>query len=161
MDIWEANSAATAYKTHSCNITGSYAADCTSTGVCDQVGGDFNSYRMGDEDFYGPNKTVDTTRNLTVMTQLLTSDGTSSGILQVIKHKYMQGGIVISNSSASVSGIDPFNAIDDSYWNAENKAFNGAGRFEQRGGMKQIGEALGRGMVLVFSIWIDKSSRIL
>jgi hypothetical protein len=39
--------------------------------------------------------------------------------------------------------------------NTELATFGGSGAFQRQGGMAQIGDALGRGMVLVFSIWMD------
>jgi cellulose 1,4-beta-cellobiosidase len=53
-----------------------------------------------------------------------------------------------------------FNSINKNYCDAENKAFGSGGNypFEARGGMSQIGKALGRGMVLVLSIWEDSGS---
>lgn len=40
---------------------------------------------MGNTTFYGPGKTIDTTKVFTVVTQFITSDGTSSGSLSEIK----------------------------------------------------------------------------
>lgn len=37
-------------------------------GQCDKDGCDYNPYRAGVKDFYGPNKTVDSTKELTVVT---------------------------------------------------------------------------------------------
>ncbi len=39
-------------------------------GVCDKDGCDFNSFRMGDQSFLGPGKTVDTNSKFTVVTQV-------------------------------------------------------------------------------------------
>ena len=40
-------------------------------------------------------------------------------------------------------------------------AFKEADSFESRGGMKAMGDAMGRGMVLVLSLWDDHSARML
>jgi len=164
MDIWEANNAANALTPHPCDAVGTKA--CTGTactadltaGVCDQSGCDFNPYRLGNQAFYGPNGTVDTTKPFTVITQFITSNGT--GTLSSIKRLYKQNGRVIQNSNVQVAGMASGNSISDSYCTAEADAFNeGDGfTFEARGGMKQIGDALGRGMVLVMSIWEDSGS---
>eukprot|EP00957_Ditylum_brightwellii_P113147 8628904-Ditylum_brightwellii.AAC.1 len=63
MDIWEANSMATAYTPHPCDINGQLKCegiDCGDNsegeryeGVCDKDGCDINPYRMGNPDFYG------------------------------------------------------------------------------------------------------------
>lgn len=78
MDIWEANSMASAYTAHPCTVT--EQTQCTGTqcgddaskerykGMCDKDGCDLNPYRAGVTDFFGPGKTVDTTKPLTVVT---------------------------------------------------------------------------------------------
>jgi cellulose 1,4-beta-cellobiosidase len=161
MDIWEANSATTAFTPHSCNITGTYActgADCSGSGVCDQGGCDFNSYRMGAHDFYGPNKTVDTTRNFTVVTQFHTTDGTATGALKSISRLYVQDGKVIHNANVNITGMAATNSIDDTYCHSQVQAFGGVSTFERQGGMSGMGSSLARGMVLIFSIWMDSGS---
>jgi hypothetical protein len=40
-------------------------------------------------------------------------------------------------------------------------AFNEADSFESRGGLKAMGDAMGRGMVLVLSLWDDHAARML
>jgi cellulose 1,4-beta-cellobiosidase len=160
MDIWESNNAATAYTPHSCNVTGTYACSgdlCSSSGVCDQAGCDFNPYRMGNKRFYGPDSTniVDTSRKVTVVTQFHTTDNTSTGTLSAISRVYIQDGIVIANSAVNITNMEKQTPIDDEYCDAELATFGGSGAFQRQGGMAQIGDALGRGMVLVFSIWMD------
>lgn len=64
MDIWEANSLATAITPHMCTVDGQYrcnGTECGDTsahqrylGVCDKDGCDLNPYRAGDTTFYGP-----------------------------------------------------------------------------------------------------------
>lgn len=159
MDIWEANSATTAFTPHACNISATYAcsgSSCSSTGVCDQAGCDYNAYRMGAHDFYGPNKTVDTTRNFTVVTQFITADGTNTGALKEIKRVYVQDGKVIANANVNITGLAATNSIDDTYCNAQTEAFGGGvSSFERQGGMTGMGASLARGMVLIFSIWSE------
>lgn len=68
MDIWEANSVATALTPHSCqpegysvctdtNCGGTYSLD-RYAGSCDANGCDFNPYRVGVKDYYGKGMTV-------------------------------------------------------------------------------------------------------
>jgi hypothetical protein len=98
MDLWEANGQAQALTPHPCNATGTKL--CTGTacsndlaaGTCDQGGCDFNPYRMGQHDFYGPGKTIDTTKPFTVITQFITQDGTDTGDLVTIWRMYKQNG---------------------------------------------------------------------
>lgn len=168
MDIWEANSISAAYTPHVCSVNGQ--SRCSGTdcgdgderydGICDKDGCDFNSYRMGDTDFYGPSKTVDTTKKFTVVTQFVTSDGTDSGTLSEIRRSYVQGGKVIANSASKVSGVDG-NSITDAFCNAQKTAFGDTNSFEKLGGLKQMGAAIGRGMVLALSVWDDHAVNML
>ncbi|TVY32978.1 Endo-beta-1,4-glucanase [Lachnellula occidentalis] len=162
MDLWEANSAATAFTPHPCNTTGVYA--CTEplcghadkyAGVCDEDGCDFNAYRNGAPDFYGPNKTIDTNRKFTVVTQFLT---TRNKTLTEIKRLYVQDGKVIQNAHTNISGVVSENSISDAYCKEQKTAFGATDDFSSQGGLAQMGRALDRGMVLIFSIWDDAGS---
>ncbi|RDL41000.1 uncharacterized protein BP5553_00979 [Venustampulla echinocandica] len=169
MDLWEANNAATAYTPHPCSISGPYqcsdlecgAGDNRYGGVCDEDGCDFNPYRNGAKDYYGPGKTVDTTKKFTVVTQFLTSDNTTTGTLSEIRRVYVQDGKVIQNSNTNVTGLAVVNAMDDEYCTNTKEVFAATDDFKKKGGMKQMGDALGRGMVLVFSIWDDAGGGML
>jgi len=172
MDIWEANSRATAYTPHPCDITGTLK--CTGTecgdntaderydGVCDKDGCDFNSYRMGDKLFYGREGDfkVDATRKVTVVTQFITSDGTDTGDLVDIRRFYVQDGQVLPNSNSTVPGVRG-NSITDDFCSDMKRAFGDTDDFKRKGGMKAMGEALDRGMVLVFSLWDDSMANML
>ncbi|KAK2764496.1 hypothetical protein FQN54_009191 [Arachnomyces sp. PD_36] len=157
MDIWEANSLVTAYTPHPCNATETRAcsgAECEE--VCDSPGCDFNAYRMGQQDFYGPNKTVDSTKPITVVTQFYTEDNKDDGALLSIERLYVQNGKVIENIHVNVDGFpEEYNYLDDEYCDIEADVFNsGDGYvFAKLGGMTEMGNALGRGMVLAMSIW--------
>lgn len=169
MDLWEANNAATAYTPHPCSVPGPYQCsdlecgdgDNRYGGVCDKDGCDFNPYRNGAKDYYGPGKTVDTTKKFTVVTQFLTSDNTTTGTLSEIRRIYVQDGKVIQNSNTNVTGLAVVNSMDDEYCTNTKEVFAATDDFKSKGGMKQMGEALGRGMVLVFSIWDDAAGGML
>ncbi|KAG8896143.1 hypothetical protein FRC01_011986, partial [Tulasnella sp. 417] len=73
IDLFQGNSISSALTAHSCSsatVTGQYrctGTECGTTanptgGVCDPVGCDYNSYRNGQQNFYGPSKTIDTTK---------------------------------------------------------------------------------------------------
>ncbi|KAH9884707.1 1,4-beta-D-glucan cellobiohydrolase-like protein [Xylariomycetidae sp. FL2044] len=167
MDIWEANSIATAYTPHPCENSaqhscegdacgGTYSAD-RYAGDCDPDGCDFNSYRQGVTDFYGEGLTVDTSRVMTVVTQFLTGD---DGGLSEIKRFYVQDGVVIPNSESAISGV-PGNSITEEYCSVQKTAFGDTDVFAQRGGLAQMGEALAADMVLVMSLWDDHASNML
>ncbi|TVY78471.1 Exoglucanase [Lachnellula suecica] len=165
MDLWEANNAATAFTPHPCNTTGVYACEeplCGDAnkygGVCDKDGCDFNAYRNGAPDFYGPGLTVDTTKKFSVITQFLTSNNQSTGTLTEIRRVYVQDGKVIKNANVNITGLAATNAETDTYCTDQKELFGAVNDFEAKGGMAQMGRALGRGMVLIFSIWDDAGS---
>jgi cellulose 1,4-beta-cellobiosidase len=163
VDIWEANSISNALTPHPCSIAGQSRCeglDCVNS-MCDKDGCDFNSYRMGDVSFYGPSKTVDTSKNFTVVTQFITHDGTDTGSLTEIHRKYIQNGTVINNSVTKIPAVESTNTITDDFCNQQKSAFNDQNHFAKFGGMKAVGEALGRGMVLAISILDDYDNHML
>ena len=176
MDIWEANSMATAYTPHPCRtvgvercegvLCGDNTAGDRYNGLCDKDGCDFNHYRMGEENYYGASAEfqVDTTKPMTVVTQFLTTDGTDSGDLSEIRRFYVQDGKEVPNSRATILGPDAADAPDsvtDSFCSAQKKAFGDVDDFQAKGGLRQMGAALDRGMVLVLSLWDDSQVNML
>ncbi|GES65303.1 endo-beta-1,4-glucanase celB [Aspergillus terreus] len=154
MDIWEANARATGYTPHPCNITQLYectGAECEADGVCDKPGCGFNPYALGAHDFYGYDLQVDTTKPITVVTQFYTKDNTTTGALVEIRRLYVQNGHVIQNAVVSVDD-ESVDSITADYCADPSSAFN------RLGGLQRMGEALGRGMVLAFSVWNDAGS---
>ncbi|KAH7322872.1 glycosyl hydrolase family 7-domain-containing protein [Stachybotrys elegans] len=166
MDIWEANSISSAYTPHPCTNNDYHvcdADDCGGTysperyaGDCDPDGCDFNSWRQGNRNFYGPGSsfTVNTQQRVTVVTQFLTSGGQ----LSEIKRFYVQNGRVIPNSESTLGPGG--NSITADYCLAQKQAFNDPDIFLDRGGLSHMGEAL-RSMVLVLSVWDDYNSNML
>lgn len=165
MDIWEANNAATALTPHPCKANQVYpcqGTDCGNgddkyNGVCDKDGCDFNPYRMGNKGYYGTgaNFSVDTARKFTVVTQFVTEGDSTDGKLKEIRRLYVQDGKVIQNAKVDIPGMDATNSITDAYCVANKQVLGGTDAFTAEGGLKQMGEALGRGMVLALSIWND------
>jgi cellulase len=135
MDIWEANGYATAYTPHPCSATD-----------CDRGGCGFNPYAQGQHSYYGPGLTVDTSKKFTVTTQFITNDGTTSGTLTEIRRQYIQNGNLIPNAVSTSSGVS---SITESWCTSSD------GSAAQFGGLTTMGQGLGTGMVLVFSIWND------
>ncbi|KAK0632159.1 glycoside hydrolase family 7 protein [Immersiella caudata] len=162
MDIWEANLDATAYTPHPCSVyeqTRCEGTDCGNgserySGMCDKDGCDFNSFRMGNKEFYGTGMTVDTTKPVTVVTQFVTDDGTDTGNLKSIKRFYVQDGKVIPNSNTNFDGIDPANDVTDQFCEQQKTLFQDNNYFGKLGGMGVMGKQLTK-MVLVLSIWDD------
>lgn len=157
MDIWEANSMATAYTAHPCATVGQTMCDGTGcTGMCDPAGCDFNSYRQGNTSFYGPGSgfTIDTTKKVTVVTRFAKgTDGTSLGAIQ---RYYVQNGVVFANSQSNIAGV-PGNSVTQAYCDAKNGVFGDDPGFDQMGGLAQLGAAVTKPMVLVMSLWDDVS----
>jgi cellulase len=149
MDIWEANEYATALTAHTCNQTGLHECsgeECSWSGVCDQWGCGYNPYELGNRQFYGPNGKVQSNRKVTVVTQFPTF---RNGTLKEIRRLYVQNGKVIQNAAINATGLPDVNSIDAEYCSTS------ASRFVPLGGIAGMGDALARGMVLVFTIWWD------
>jgi len=167
MDIWEANSMATAYTPHTCGIEGQLMCEgieCGDNdkgerydGVCDKDGCDINPYRMGNLDFYGRGSQypVNTLKPMTVVTQFLTMDGTDSGELSEIRRFYVQDGEVIHSPSSTILGPDDSDSITDAFCDAKKDLFGDVKDYQEHGGMKGMGESLDRGHVMIFSLWDD------
>ena len=153
----------TAYTPHPCSTVGQHRClgdECGGTysaeryaGSCDADGCDFNSYRQGDREFYGPGKKVDTKQKVTVVTQFIKGSG---GELDAIRRFYVQNGKVIPNSESTVEG-NPGNQIDETFCKAQKTTFGDVDHFSLKGGMKQFSKAVEKPMVLVLSLWDDVS----
>jgi len=178
MDIFEANREAASYTAHPCDNPGLFVcegeAQCGNKdkgffSSCDKDGCGFNSYQLGQPDFYGNGAgfQVDSSKPMTIVTQFITTDGTDYGDLAEIRRVFIQDGKVINQEPATnVNGGG--DSITDNFCNAVAKEFNNTkpGKpdsytFPKRGGLKSMGEALERGMVLTMSIWDDSLFRML
>lgn len=164
MDVWEANSMATAFTPHSCDTPGyqmctgdtcggTYSSQRYS-GTCDPDGCDFNSYRQGDTSFYGKGKTVDTTKKITVVTQFIGNP------LTEIKRFYVQNGKTIPNSQSTIAN-NPGNSVTTAFCDAQKAAFQDEYSFKTHGGMTAMSNAMAKGMVLVMSLWDDHYANML
>lgn len=160
MDIWEANSVSNALTPHPCNTVGQSTCSgdsCGGTystnrygGECDPDGCDFNPFRMGNTTFYGPGKTIDTTKPITVVTQFLESGGTLSSI----RRFYIQNGVTYAQPNSDISGVTG-NEITSAFCTAQKAAFGDSTSFSDKGGLAQMSAALAGPMVLVMSLWDD------
>jgi hypothetical protein len=144
-------------------------SQCNAGGLCDPAGCDFNSWRMGNQTFLGPGLTIDTTKKITVVTQFIAD---SNGDLSEIRRKYVQ---VRCNASPAVQCIKGLagrcclrqqlrgNFRRYAVQLAHGRDLRGAedNLFAQEGGMKAMGAAFKRGMVLVLSIWDDTAVNML
>ncbi|CAK4941383.1 unnamed protein product [Aphanomyces euteiches] len=174
MDIWESNSISQAYTSHPCTVDGQTRCssptecgdDATNNrfdGVCDKDGCDFNPYRMNSHNFYGPgsNFKVDSTKPITVVTQFITDDNTANGNLVEIKRFYVQNGKAIDNSAISWTGIDPVNSLTDKVCDQAKTVFGDTNDHSKKGGLKVMGDALKKGVVLTMSLWVDYAANCL
>jgi cellulose 1,4-beta-cellobiosidase len=180
MDIWEANSMATAYTPHPCNLGNDQKSaqykcdgiDCGDNskgerykGVCDKDGCDINPFRMGNKSFYGRGDEfeINTLKPMTVVTQFITADGTDTGDLVEIRRFYKQEGkiihsptIFLPNQSANQSGsINEFDSITDDFCQDKKQHFGDVNDFQHKGGNVAMGQSLDRGHVLALSLWDD------
>lgn len=138
-----------------CGTTNRYGS------LCDPDGCDFNSFRMGNQSFYGPHEIVDTTQKFTVVTQFLTSTNSSSGALSEIRRLYVQNGKVIQNSNVNIPGMEAYDSITTAYCDAQKTAFGDTTSFQDNGGLTNMGAAFNTGMVLVLSVWDDYAVNML
>lgn len=175
MDIWEANIVSEAYTAHPCSTTGQHrctGTECGDTvkgerfkGVCDKDGCDLNPFRAGVKDFYGAgsNFKIDTTQKFTVVTQFHTKDGTANGELSEIKRLFVQNGKVYEHPSTNIPGMSKqYPSVSDEMCDAAKTVFGDINDFKKKGGLKGMGEAMGRqGMVLVMSLWDDHADNML
>jgi len=167
LDIWEANKISTQMTVHGCTTEGQHRCEGTECGdnisgerfkgVCDKDGCDMNAYRMGNTDFFGPGSgfTLDSTKPMTVVTQFITSDGTDTGDLIEMRRKYVQDGKIIANAGSSYGGSKTYTSITDEMCDTQKDYFTDVNDFKVKGGIKQMGEAMARGMVLTLSMWDD------
>ncbi|KAG8917058.1 hypothetical protein FRC01_002690 [Tulasnella sp. 417] len=163
VDLFEGNKYSSAFSAHPCTVNGQtrcHGADCSepgyAPGFCDADGCDWNSYRLGATSFYGPSKTVDTSKKFTVVTQFITSDGTPNGQLVEIKRFYLQNGVIIPNNNPVVPGLSSYTSIKNNFCANEKTVFGETDYFAQQGGLTQVGSSLNRGGVLVFGISDDE-----
>jgi len=173
MDIWEANSQASAYTVHPCNLDGfkrCEGVECGDNesgdrfnGVCDKDGCDFHAWRLGNRNFFGKgsNFEVDTNKPMTVVTQFITSDGTDNGELVEVRRVYVQDGRVIENTFSNTNGIDSADSITHEMCQQSKVAFNDYDDYSKKGNIKKMGESLARGHVLVMSLWDDHAANML
>ncbi|KAJ8509372.1 hypothetical protein ONZ45_g8448 [Pleurotus djamor] len=168
MDIWEANSMATAYTPHVCRDPGLYRCEGLECGdgpnrydgVCDKDGCDFNPFRMGDQSFYGLGKTVDTNQKMTVITQFFTHDNSDTGTLVEIRRKYVQNGVVYDNPSSTFPELSQYDSITDDFCVDQKNLFGDNHYYNLNGAGAKMGQSLAQ-MVLAMSLWSDHGAHML
>ena len=134
IDLIEANSEAIAWTLHPCNGNN-----------CDKSGADANSYRQGYHNFYGPNKIIDTTKPITIITQFIGDPLTEVKRFYKQNNKYFEhpGG---SLTSASIKK-----------WKSLQNEPN---TFEECGGFNSLTQAIKKGMAVIISLWDDQATNM-
>eukprot|EP00392_Amoebophrya_sp_AT5.2_P013019 g13130.t1 len=167
-DIWEGNKEANAFTMHNCRDPGitilphSDEKATDKCGECDKAGCDFNAYRNGQHDFFGPGKTVDTKKPVTIVTQYNVND---AGELAEILRFWIQDGKKIDNASPTakqIPGAEKMNTMTDAYCKLRGKSFDKSEKKPDcqadMGGLKQMGESFKKGHVLSLSLWNDEKT---
>jgi len=151
MDLVEANRFASALTPHPC--LGAFATVCNDTDAsaqcpdeCDGVGADMNAYRSG-----GPGnelfRLVDPSKPITVRTQFVADPET--------------GDLASITQTMSTFPYEATSTLTDDVAASQKSLYEEDNDFGSTfGGLKQMGEALKGGMVLVLSIWDDSSSNM-
>lgn len=67
----------------------------------------------------------------------------------------------IETPGANLPGVPHFNSIKDSNCIAQKTLFADTNDFTKKGGLKVMGQALDRGVVLVMSLWDDYEAHML
>jgi len=164
IDVWESNAHAYAFTPHACSENtyhvcngddecgGTYSPD-RFNGNCDANGCDYNPYRLGNHDFYGPGLQVDTSKVFTVISRYE---------VDKLSMLFMQDGNVIEVPAPKLEGLTEFdNTITPEYCAAYPPLFQDVDRHEEVGGTPALNDALRLPMVLVLSIWADHYASML
>ena len=96
-----------------------------------------------------------------MVTQFFTADGTDTGELVEVRRKYVQDGIIYENSVVNFEGVEAFDSITTEFCADTKAAYGDYNDHLEKGGLKAIGESLGRGHVLVMSLWDDHLAHML
>ncbi|EPE27520.1 Concanavalin A-like lectins/glucanase [Glarea lozoyensis ATCC 20868] len=165
LDVFNGNSISSSFGLHPCNFMTPNQHQCIGDGCnpdvsCDAEGCAFNTYRMGNTDFYGPGgKGVDTTKPFTVVTQFPSTSDTDSGVafLKEMKRFYIQNGTRFPNGRSKIDEV-PGNSITGPLCTKQKEVFSDVNDFDKFEGMSMIGEYLAQGMVMAIGIWDDRKT---
>lgn len=165
IDIWESNREAYAFTPHGCSGGNNVYHTCQDTtcggtysedrhaGFCDANGCDYNPYRLGNHEFYGPGKTVNTNQKFTVISRFQDN---------VATQLFIQNGQVINTPTPKLSGLTQFSAaITPEFCAAYPPLFQDVDRHGEVGGHTSLNAALRIPMVLVLSVWADHYASML
>ncbi|KEZ46039.1 Cellulose 1,4-beta-cellobiosidase (non-reducing end) [Scedosporium apiospermum] len=162
IDVWESNAHAFALTPHPCKDNNYHVCEndtCGGTyseerfnGLCDANGCDYNPYRMGNPDFYGIGKVVDTSKKFTVVTRFEENK---------MSQFFVQDGKKIEIPAPTFEGLPDSSAITPEFCDKVFEVFDDFNRFNDVGGWPLLNDALRIPMVLVMSIWDDHYANML
>jgi len=168
LDLWEANKISMQLALHPmegkesqkvCYLEeecGSQETGKRDIGPTDRNGCYMNPYMFGHKKFYGPGSdfTINTLKPFTIVTEFR-DDG--KGDLEGMYQYYYQNGKKIEQPEY---GFGSGNAMTEDFCKKSFAAHGEAPYFQNKGGMKQFGEAVKRGMTLVVSFWDDMATNM-
>ncbi|CAI4217147.1 unnamed protein product [Parascedosporium putredinis] len=111
---------------------GTYSED-RYNGLCDANGCDYNPYRMGNPDFYGIGKTVDTSKKFTVVTRFEENK---------MSQFFVQDGKKIEIPAPTFEGLPDSSAITPEFCDTAFEVFDDFNRFNDVGGWPLLNDAL-------------------
>jgi cellulose 1,4-beta-cellobiosidase len=114
--------------------------------LCDKYGCEYQPYRLGHTDFYGRNKTIDTNKKFTVVTQFKTDKVTQF---------FIQDGKKIEVPTPDLPGLPAQNSINADYCKAKTELYEYRDRWNRVGGYAKHLEMLSQPMVLTMGITND------
>ncbi|KAF9876763.1 exoglucanase 1 precursor [Colletotrichum karsti] len=153
-DVWNSNSQAFQTTSKLCRARVNSYTVCANgefcmlerLPMCDKDGCDYNPYRLGVTDFYGPGKTVDTTKKFTVVTRFAADK---------ITKFFVQDGVKIETPAPATAGIPDGDDLSKEYCRAKASVFQERDFFEEFGGFSRQSDMLSRPMVMALSIQDD------
>jgi cellulose 1,4-beta-cellobiosidase len=121
-------------------------SDDTRVYYCDKLGCEYQPYKLGFTDFYGRGKTVDTTKNYTIVTRFEDDQ---------ITQFFIQDGKKIEVPYPTTDDLPNKSGISADYCKAKQVLFNEHNRFDPSGGWTMHQQAIRQPMVLTMAITDD------
>ncbi|KAI9166322.1 Exoglucanase 1 [Paramyrothecium foliicola] len=114
--------------------------------ACDKYGCEYQPYRLGNKDFYGRGKILDTGKPFTVVTRFEE---------ERVTQFFIQDGKKIEVPSAQAEELPDESGLSKDYCRAKQSLFDEPDRFDQVGGFSKHQEAVRTPMVLTMAITDD------
>ncbi|KAF3344583.1 Cell wall integrity and stress response component 1 [Verticillium dahliae VDG2] len=161
MGVWQSNSASYVVSAHPCinpdfhtcqdsRCPRGFSDDIFPHG-CDTDGCGASPYRLGNTQFYGQGKTLDSGAKFTVITRFHEDH---------VSQSFIQAGEPIETPPSQASGVQG-NAISDDFCDSQASAFGERNRYAEVGGWSSTKRALAGQWVMVMSITHDAYANML